>query len=419
MIKYHAQFLLDKEKDKPTAKLRYRIKWSGFIVAFNVGYRIEIDKWSKDTQRCKINTSHGKKKIPASIINRKINDYELACESVFFKFYNENKTPTADEFRVEFNKIVGREAKKEIKTGFFEIYDDFVNETGKKFQWTWNTYRKMLLQKRNLYEFDNNLTFSAITENKLIDYNLFLQNTLNLKNTTIKNHFSYLKRFLKWSEKKGFIKAEIFQDFKPKLKITQKKIIFLTQAELQLVKNFIIPEKKDYLERIRDIFLFSCFTGLRYSDVFNLNKSDIKNDTIEVTTLKTADSIIIELNNHSRAILEKYKDDYRCKEKALPVVCNRKMNEHLKELMELVGIDEPIRETYYKGNKRVDIITPKYALISTHTGRKTFICNALSLGIPPQVVMKWTGHCDYKSMKPYIDIADETKANAMEKFNLL
>ena len=95
------------------------------------------------------------------------------------------------------------------------------------------------------------------------------------------------------------------------------------------------------------------------------------------------------------------------------------MNEHLKELMELVGIDEPIRETYYKGNKRVDTITPKYALISTHIGRKTFICNALSLGIPPQVVMKWTGHSDYKSMKPYIDIADETKENAMEKFNLL
>lgn len=74
-MKYHAQFLLDKEKDNPTAKLRYRIKWIGIIVAFNIGYRIEIEKCSKDTQRCKINTSHGKKKIPASIINRKINDY--------------------------------------------------------------------------------------------------------------------------------------------------------------------------------------------------------------------------------------------------------------------------------------------------------------------------------------------------------
>ena len=84
MIKYHAQFLLDKEKDNPTAKLRYRIKWSGFIVAFNVGYRVEVDKWSKETQRCKINTTHGKKKIPANIINRKIQEYERACEKGIF-----------------------------------------------------------------------------------------------------------------------------------------------------------------------------------------------------------------------------------------------------------------------------------------------------------------------------------------------
>lgn len=91
----------------------------------------------------------------------------------------------------------------------------------------------------------------------------------------------------------------------------------------------------------------------------------------------------------------------------------------LKELAELAGIDEPIRETYYKGNKRIDEVTPKYALLGTHAGRRTFICNALSLGIPAQVVMKWTGHSDYKAMKPYIDIADDIKANAMSKFNQL
>ena len=54
-----------------------------------------------------------------------------------------------------------------------------------------------------------------------------------------------------------------------------------------------------------------------------------------------------------------------------------------------------------------------------HAGRRTFICNALALGIPAQVVMKWTGHSDYKAMKPYIDIADDIKANAMNKFNQL
>lgn len=418
-MKYHAQFLLDKEKDNPTAKLRYRIKWSGFIVAFNVGYRIEIDKWSTDTQRCKINTSHGKKKIPASTINRKIHDFETACEMVFLKYQNENKTPTADEFREAFNREIGREIKTEKSTGFFDVYDDFIKEEGKKNVWTQATYSKMLTQKKRLQDFDPNISFSDITESKLIDYQYFLQNVVNLKNSTLNKQFSFLRWFLRWCRKKNYIQTSIFEEFRPKLKTTQKKIIFLTQAELQQVKNYSIPATKSYLERVRDVFLFSCFTGLRYSDVANLKRSDIKENSIEITTIKTADSIVIELNNHSRAILDKYKDDSSTKNKALPVISNQKMNEYLKELMELAGIDEPIRETHYKGNKRIDTVTPKYALIGTHAGRRTFICNALSLGIPPQVVMKWTGHSDYKAMKPYIDIADETKVNAMEKFNLL
>ena len=145
----------------------------------------------------------------------------------------------------------------------------------------------------------------------------------------------------------------------------------------------------------------------------------MKEEHIEITTIKTADSLIIELNDHSKANLEKYKDIPFQNNKALPVVSNQKMNEYLKELGELAEIDEPVRETYYKGNERIDEVTPKYALLSTHTGRRTFICNALALGIPVQVVMKWTGHSDYKAMKPYIDIADDIKIQAMNKFNLL
>jgi putative uncharacterized protein (fragment) len=62
-LKYHSQFLLDKEKDKSDARTRYRIKWGGNIVAFNLGYRIEVEKWSYETQRCKTNTTHGKRKF--------------------------------------------------------------------------------------------------------------------------------------------------------------------------------------------------------------------------------------------------------------------------------------------------------------------------------------------------------------------
>lgn len=129
--------------------------------------------------------------------------------------------------------------------------------------------------------------------------------------------------------------------------------------------------------------------------------------------------MIIELNNHSKAILDKYKDVAFEYDKVLPVITNQKMNDYLEELAEMAGIDEPVRQTYYKGNERIDDVTPKYTLPGTHAGRRTFICSALALGIPPQVVMKWTGHSDYKAMKPYIDIADDIKANALSKFNQL
>ena len=64
---------------------------------------------------------------------------------------------------------------------------------------------------------------------------------------------------------------------------------------------------------------------------------------------------------------------------------------YIKEPAKLAGVNEPIRQTYYKGNERIDEVAPKYALLSTHAGRRTFICNALAPGIPPQVAMKWTG----------------------------
>ena len=148
-----------------------------------------------------------------------------------------------------------------------------------------------------------------------------------------------------------------------------------------------------------------------------MKKANVKESYIEVTTIKTSENLIIELNKQSKKILEKYKDIEG--EKALPVISNQKMNDYLKELAELAGINDLVTTTYYKGNVRFEETTPKYALLGTHAGRRTFVCNALALGIPPNIVMKWTGHSDYKSMKPYIDIADEMKASAMDKFNLL
>ena len=403
--------------------IRMRVNFASKRIEFTTGYRIDAAKWDTDKQRVR-NGCTNKLKQSASEINASLLGYYTEVQEIFKKFEVEEIMPTPEQIKEAFNAL-HKPIEEEVKPGnstpnaFYKVFDEFVRDCGRQNDWTDSTYEKFAAVKNHLMNFRDGLTFDFFDEKGLNDYVTYLRDVKDMRNSTIGKQLSFLKWFLRWAFKKGLHQNNAYDSYKPKLKSTQKKIIFLTWEELNKLREFEIPAAKQALDRVRDVFLFQCFTGLRYSDVFNLRKSDIKGDHIEVTTVKTSDSLIIELNKHSKAILDKYKDVAFEDNKVLPVITNQKMNDYLKELAELAGIDEPVRQTYYRGNERIDEVTPKYALLGTHAGRRTFICNALALGIPPQVVMKWTGHSDYKAMKPYIDIADDIKANAMSKFNQL
>ncbi len=405
------------------APIRMRVVFANNRIDFSTGYRIDVAKWDNDKQLVK-NGCTNKLKQSASDINTDILKYYTIIQNIFKIFETQNIFPTAEQIKKEFNI-----SKKSIKDGndqveivivdFMQVFDEFVKECGRQNNWTEATYEKFDTTKSHLKVFNPNITFDYFDEFGLNEYVIFLRETKKMRNSTIGKQLGFLKWFLRWADKKGYNKVKAYSFFKPKLKSTPKKVIFLNWEELTKLRDYKIPETKQYLERIRDVFLMTCYSGLRYSDVYNLRRSDIKAEHIEITTVKTADSLIIELNDHSKAILDKYKDIPFKDNKVLPVISNQKMNDYLKELAELAEINEPVRETYYRGNERIDDVTPKYAVLGTHAGRRTFICNALSLGIPAQVIMKWTGHSDYKSMKPYIDVADNIKASAMSKFNQL
>ena len=403
-----------------------RVNFASQRIEFTTGYRIDVAKWDGDKQRVK-NGCTNKLKQSASEINAALLGYYTELQEIFKRFEVAEIMPSPAEVKEAFNNRHGQNEKTElastdmfnVPSNFYEAFDDFVRVCGRQNDWTHSTFEKFAAVKNHLRNFRSELSFDFFDEEELTEYVQYLREVREMRNSTIGKQLSFLKCFLRWSFKQGMHSNNAYDTFKPKLKDTQKKIIFLTWEELNRLREFKIPPTKQALERVRDVFLFQCFTGLRYSDVFNLRRSDIKGDHIEVTTVKTSDSLIIELNDHSKAILEKYKDVEFENDKALPVITNQKMNDYLKELAELAEINEPVRQTYYKGNERIDEGTPKYALLGTHAGRRTFICNALALGIPPQVVMKWTGHSDYKAMKPYIDIADDIKASAMSKFNQL
>lgn len=457
-IKRNLFFFLAKEKNElertgynADAKLRLRVRWGKDQVNFNVGYRVHLDKWSTDTQRCKAGTTHSKKKIAASEINTEIQRLEALAESVFKAFEVQNYLPVENEYRDAFNEANGKANGKEPEQTqtFFTVFDEFVRSMGWQNNWTPATFTKFATIRKHLFSFNPKLDLKDLSEN---DMQLFINHLQNakLRNTTIAKHLSFVRWFLRWANGKGYYPGRLHQTWKPKFKGTdgnQKEVIHLSWDELMTLYNFdfstakrkvkdsegepikdengiikmvdVEEENKKALERVRDVFCFCCFTSLRYSDVAKLSRSDVRDTFISIVTQKTTDGLKIELNKYSKSILDKYKDIQLPNKKVLPVISNVNMNVHLKDMGEIVGFEETQRIVYFKGNERIEEVYPKYKLLTTHCGRRTFIVNALFLGIPAEVVMRWTGHSDYKAMKPYVKIVDQLKEQEMNKFNIM
>ena len=127
-------------------------------------------------------------------------------------------------------------------------------------------------------------------------------------------------------------------------------------------------------------FAFQCFTGVRYSDIENISREDIKASTWNVRTQKTHQIIEIPLNSYALSILAKYSDYPQ----PLPVISNQKMNDYLKELCKIAGIDEPVKTVRYKGSEPIENTYKKYEVIGTHTARRTFVCLSLQKGMKPE-----------------------------------
>ena len=427
-IKRNIIFALEsrKKNGKPIVEnvpIRMRVVYNNQRVEFTTGYRIDVAKWDLEKQRVK-NGCTNKLKQSASEINADLLAYFAEIQKIFKEFEVKEEMPTTAELREAFNLAIKKDVatedtvQEDTALSFWKVFNEFVSENSKRNNWAKGTLQKFSALKKHIERWKPEPTMDDFSEKGLSAFADMLHKQ-DLKNSTSDKQIGLLKWVLRWSASRNLTVDNAFMNFKPKLKTAQKTVVFLDAQELKQLTDFEIPEDKKYLEKVRDVFLFCCYTSLRYSDVYNLCHSHIKGSYIDIVTVKTNDRIVIEFNDKSKAIYDKYKDFHFENGKVFPVISNQKMNSYLKDLAELAGLDNPVHQTHYKGNERIETILPKYAVLSTHDARRTFICNALSLGIPANVVMKWTGHSDYKAMKPYIDIADDIKANAMSKFNQL
>lgn len=319
------------------------------------------------------------------------------------------------------SKMIRRKHEKHLpEDAFFTAFDQFIATVGKQNDWDQDTYIKFGVIRNHLSEFDPKLTFEKLDAERLVTYMGYLRDVRKMRNTTMKKSLSFVRWFLRWASKQKHPVHQSALDFQPKLKGTDssiKKVIFLTIEELKHLNSLIISQSKEYLSRVRDVFVFCCFSGLRYSDAYNLKKSNDKGDHIEFVAQKTSDLLKVELNKYSRAILDKYKDIGFMDDKALPVISNQKMNNYLKELGKLAEFNQQESVVYFVGNERIEKTYPKYELLSTHCARKTFVTNLIYMGVSDHIIRQWTGHKDTKSFEVYHKIVDEIKTREMAKFD--
>lgn len=422
-----ANFFLEKRTDKSTGQtitdnvpLLLIYNFDGKKLRYFTGHRIDFDKWDSEKQEVTKN-SFNKQKESASEINRKITKIKTILDDTYEYYKVNKKSLEIDKLRLELAEKLNPVVTDKKEKSFFEIFQDFIN--AEKVTWSANTTKRVTNSMNHLKEFDKkykkNLVFNDINEDffqKFIEYSI---NEKKHKNATILKQIKNTKLFLNWASRKKLHKNTDYKNYQPskKLKGTNRvnNVTFLTWKELMNLYN--LPIEKKYLEQVRDIFCFCCFSGLRYSDVHNLRWSNIKKDTIDIITIKTNDSLSIDLNNYSNAILDKYRNANLDDNKCFPVISNQKMNDYLKELGQLAKMNE--RETFvsWQGAKRIEETFFKWEILTTHVGRKTFVTNAVFFNIPAETIMEWTGHKDHEVFKKYYKIQREQMQREMNKFN--
>ena len=168
-------------------------------------------------------------------------------------------------------------------------------------------------------------------------------------------------------------------------------------------------------EIAKDYFCLECFTGLRFSDLSRLKPENIKDNLIEIRTKKTKDILFVPINVFVKEILDKYRNKYP-DSPLPPPFANHTINAYIKEAAKIAGIDDLTMVEKFSGSRGIITTKPKYAFVSTHTGRRTFITLSHEKGMHIEMIMKITGIRKWDTLKKYLKVSEKAKLNKMNEF---
>lgn len=299
------------------------------------------------------------------------------------------------------NHYLGTEEKKMMIVNVFKDHNQQMKDLiGKSFaKGTWERYETSLRHTIEFMKWKYNVTDMDVREINpafISNYEFWLRTVRKCANNSAVKYMKNFQKIINICFANEWITKNPFVNYKSKL--TPVVPDFLTEPQLEAIKNKIF--KTERLSLVRDIFLFSCFTGLAYIDIQNLTNDSISlgidgGKWIKIKRTKTKVEASIPILPMAESILGQYRNHPKClnENKILPILSNQKMNEYLKEISALCELE-------------LDL--------TFHTARHTFATTVtLNNGVPLETVSKMLGHTNVRMTQHYAKILDKKVSEDM------
>jgi site-specific recombinase XerD len=369
-----------------------RLTVDGKRMEFSSKKFIDATKWSAELSKMK-GTSEEARSLNEYLNLMKSKIYDIQMELI-----HKNELLTLEVFK---NKLLGIEERQRTLIPIFQDHNNKIKElVGKEYAiGTLERYKTSLKHTIDFLEWKykvSDIEIDKINHAFITDYEFYLRSVRNCANNTAVKYIKNFSKIIKICLANNWIDRNPFSNYKAKVREVER--VYLSEGEIQNIINKDF--KTDRLSLVRDIFLFSCFTGLAYIDVKNLTKSHISlgidgEKWIFTHRQKTETASKIPILPITQTIIDKYKDHPECcnQNKLLPILSNQKMNAYLKEI---AGVCEIEKE------------------LTFHIARHTFATTVtLTNGVPIESVSKMLGHKNLRTTQHYAKVLDKKVSEDM------
>ena len=371
-----------------------RITINGKLKESSVHRRIPVELWCAKANRAK-GTS-----VQANEINLYLGNIKARAVQAYSDLKNVEDHVTTD---MVMNCVLGR--SEGGHQGIIELYEKYLNELHEQINVSnsHTLWQKNQRVKRYLQEFlkkkhhCQDLPVARFTYDHVHGfYNYLKSEKRHSHNTAVKN-LGLFKKITIRAFRSGWVKADPFYGFS--LGTEKKDPVFLTQEEVDSILKLTL--RCERLQKIRDFFIVSCYTGLAFADIKALTAGEItktKEDIYWIKTKRTKTQVkaSIPILPIPMAIIQKYCDFTRAEEdqKVFPIGSNQKTNEYLREISDFAGIQKKV---------------------TFHAARHTFATTiTLENGIPIETVSKMLGHTNINTTQHYARVLDSKIGKDME-----